>query len=741
MPTVPYVDAPNVQEEGLPGRANPRVDTDVSPASFGAEIAQGGEAVGAAGAQVGADLKRQNDHARVVDANTQLEAAKAAMLYGQEQPDGTRTGGAFSLRGLDAINMPAKVGPQFDQVAQQITGTLTADQQRQFQDAVAKNRDDLNLQLNRHEYDESNRLAATVYSNATTQAATSAALGWRDTQAVGKARLDIKGLVTLQADREGWTPEIQAQVLSGQLANLHQSVVSQMLVDGSPADAQAYLAQVPRGELSPAIQEKLQGQVNVGQADDVASGILEAFRGPGGMVDGIKAFSAIDARTDLSPIVKDQIRSDVATGLDKRRGEARTTMAPMIEALEEHIASGKADQADRASIWSLYSAGAFGPGETGTAIGRLEKAQQDDVNAAAWRQAIATAYQKGQPLDPKDKDVRDSVADYFTTATKSVNMAPGSTPWVNLASDIAAKTGVTPQPVIDWARTQLVSGAPAAAAQAATALQRQHDVNPLGLSYAADEKTNALAKLINDAHLAGTDDETAVTNARNILAMPDADRERLEEVYKSKQVAGTVVGSLTSQLPGIRGFDAGWFSSNATIPPQMVGQYRELQHDYYKLTNGNAAQANQLAFNDLKNTWGVTQVNGKRELMQFAPEAMHPGLTTQAIQADMQAAAVGHTADPSKVRLLTTPETYDSNGQRFALGVPDKFGAYSALTDERGRVIPYQVPDGTAALKAAQAKAAKTGMDRLKAAQAQSRDEEQAEIESIQSAQKIGGLM
>lgn len=734
MPTVPYLDEPTVQQEPVPGRANPRVDTDVSAASFGGGIAQGAEAVGTAGAELGAQLKRQNDQVRITEANTQLEAAKTAMLFG---PGGTG-GGAYSLHGYDAMDMPNKILPQYDKVAQGIAAGLTPDQQRQFSEHTANNRSKLNFELNRYEFDESNRLAHAVYANGANQSILGAQLSWRDPEEIGKARQDLQSIVTMQADREGWTPEEKAQNLTALQAQLHQNVIGQMIVDKAPQAAASYLASIPRGEVPPALMEHLQAQVKVGQAAGVSDSILDTYRSQG-PVNGVKAFAAIDARTDLPDDVKDQVRSDVQKGLGLWHDEQRQKYGDDVEKIEERIASGKADLSDRAAIWKAYREGVFTPSETGNAIGRLEKAQEKQVTADAWQRYVDGAYQKGTPLDPKDTDIKAGVSDLFLTYTK--NAPPGSTEWSNRAADIAAKTGVTPQPVIDWARTQLASGEPAAAAQAAQALQRQHDVNPLGLSYATDEKTNALTKLINDAHLAGTDDEAAVKNARAIISMPDADRERVEEVYKAKQIAGTVVGSLTSQLPGIRGYDPGWFSSNATVPPQMVGQYRELQHDYYKLTNGNAAQANQLAFNDLKNTWGVTQVNGPRELMQFAPEAMHPGLTTQAIQADMQAAAVGHTADPTKVRLLVTPETYDSNGQRFALGIPDKFGAYSAITDDKGRIIPYQVPDGTAALKAGQAKAAQAGMDRLKAAQGQARDREQAEMESIQSAQKIGGLM
>jgi len=490
--------------------------------------------------------------------------------------------------------------------------------------------------------------------------------------------------------------------------------------------------------LPPAAQEALQQKVKVAVADNVSGSILKAYRDQG-PVAGVKAFASIDARTDLDDQTKDQVRSDVQKGLGLWHDEARQKYSDALETLEQRIASGKADMADRSSIWTMYRAGALGPSEAGSAIGRLEKSQQKQVDTDAYAHAIDTAYQNGQPLDPKDKDIKDGVADLFTQYVTKANVKPGSTEWINRGADIAAKTGVTPQPVIDWARTQLVSGLPQDAARAAQALQRQQDANPVGLAYATDDKTKALVKMINDATTAGTDPTIAVENARNILKLPDADKERLDQIWQKTNSGAnaTAVSALSSKLKSLPGYDAGWFSSNPVVPPQMVGQFQELQHDYFKLTNGNLSQANDLAFNDLKNTWGISQANGKRELMQFAPEAMHPGLTTEALREDMQSSAKGHTPDPSKVRLLVTPETYDSNGTRFALGAPDKFGAYSALTDEKGRVLPYQIPDFTDTVKAAQAKAADAGMARLKAKQGAARESEQALMDSIDQAQEL----
>lgn len=263
MPTVPMLEAPQVQQEPLPGRAYPRVDDNVSAASFGAGLAQGIDEMGSAGARQGAIVKQQNDHARVVDANTQLEAAKNSMLYGQQQPDGSRTGGAFSLRGIDAINMPAKILPHYDAAAAGILQTLTPDQQRIFKDHIAQNRNELDLDLNRHEYNESNRLADTVYQNATKQTADNAALGWRDPKNIAKARLDMQGLVQLQGDREGWDPTTRDVMLKNQMEKIHAGVIEEMSAEGNTSTARTYLLHASsQGEMEPKAADSMLRMLN-----------------------------------------------------------------------------------------------------------------------------------------------------------------------------------------------------------------------------------------------------------------------------------------------------------------------------------------------------------------------------------------------------------------------------------------------------------------------------------------------
>lgn len=263
MPTVPNLEAPSVQAEALPGRANPRIDTDASPQDFGSGLAQGLEAVGDAGAQHEAVLKQQNDQLRVIDANTQLEAAKTAMLYGKPDENGNQTGGAFSLHGTDAMNMPDRILPQYNQVAGNIAATLTPDQQRLFQAHIDQGKTELNTALNRYEYEESNRLADQVFTSGTKQTISNATVGWQDPANIAKSRQDLQALVTMQGDREGWSADERSQQLDKMLAEMHFNVVDRQLADGKPQAALSYFKAIrDTGELTGEQSHQLGAQID-----------------------------------------------------------------------------------------------------------------------------------------------------------------------------------------------------------------------------------------------------------------------------------------------------------------------------------------------------------------------------------------------------------------------------------------------------------------------------------------------
>ena len=515
------------------------------------------------------------------------------------------------------------------------------------------------------------------------------------------------------------------------LTDSNPGEVYRQLKSGSPTDEMLKRLTDPRARADVLAQASAQVAKTEGNS------VVDTYRNQGPVAGG-KAFAAID-KLDFPDDIKRGIYANAETGLSQYHKEARDTNSPQILALEEHLASGKVTQGDINSTWDLYHKGAFEGAQAGETIGRIEKAQMKDVDDGAWAKYIGDAYQNGRALDPKNKDIQSGIADLFTAHTQGVSA--GSNEWINRGADIAEKTGVTPEPVISWARTQLVSGDPATAALAARAIQRQQDANPRGLGFAMDPETKAMAKITNESVLAGTDPAVAVEHARQIAAMSDAQKLRLEELYKKQKIAEGAPGALYQQLQADKDLKTGVFEHKTAIPPDMVGQFEELRQQYFKLTNGDVTKTNELAGDDLKHTWGITEVNGVKQYMEYAPEAKNPGLSTEYLRADMEKSAseamarsqpdydyikkfspevagqfaqAPGTPGASRVTLVPTAQTYQSEGQRWALGIPDKYGLPEVIRNARGQPMIYTLPTATDSIIAAQAKDSAAGMLKLR---------------------------
>jgi hypothetical protein len=107
-------------------------------------------------------------------------------------------------------------------------------------------------------------------------------------------------------------------------------------------------------------------------------------------------------------------------------------------------------------------------------------------------------------------------------------------------------------------------------------------------------------------------------------------------------------------------------------------------------------------------------VNGQRELMQYAPETMFPGLSASVVRNDVAKTVADNGAlfqnvDPGQVHLTPTDRTARSGGLDWSLMLPDKFGAYEPVVGKDGNPLVYRLPVGNndyAAVRERQAQAA-----------------------------------
>jgi hypothetical protein len=452
---------------------------------------------------------------------------------------------------------------------------------------------------------------------------------------------------------------------------------------------------------------------------------------------GARALAGIDKDKSIPEELRDPIRAQVNRQVNEWRDQRREQFAQTIAGLETKIAKGEAGPAEMATAQNLFEKGAFNATQLASAAGGIARSEKKQADDSVSLEAVSQAYANGVPLDPKDKDVRDDVGLLFSALTRNVQQ--GSDEYANRAADIAKKTGVTPDPAITWARTQLNGGNGPTVAQAADLVMRLEEANPRSLAFADDPKTKAMAVGINAAVRAGTDPTMAVEIARKNAE--NTDNKMLDEQWKTQRIPAGQANALRARLKTDELYKPGIFTGLPDVPPAMQSEYDELTQQYYKYTGGDINQARDAAVSDLKHVWGVSEVNGKRELMPYAPERMFPGLTPEVIRADIKD-SVGDQADPKKVRLVMDPErTARTAGAQWNLAAPNEHGLIDILRDERGRPLVYQLPVTKGDYAATKERLNAEAMSRARTLQTARHQEAMADQDFRESGEGSSGLM
>lgn len=441
-------------------------------------------------------------------------------------------------------------------------------------------------------------------------------------------------------------------------------------------------------------REAVRARASAQFVDQRARGIQDIYQNAG-TTAGAKALTAIDKDASIPAELRDPIRDKVNGQVNQLRTQRREQYSTQVAQIEQNIGAETAGPADRASAMSLYEKGAFNPTELGSVMEGIARSEREGQKKGEDLESARQAYGLGVPMDPEDSHAKKGVGLLFNALTQ--DSPPGSPDYVNRAVDVTAKVGVAPEPAISWVRSQLIGGDPKAAAQAADMVSRLESANPRAVPFAMDPKSKAIANTVNEAVAAGTDPTMAVTMARKNAE--ESDNKTLDE--KWAQVVGTNVKGLESQgnalqsrLASDERFKPGMFTSLPQVPLAMQSEFDVLTRDYFRFTGGDVKQARDLATRDLTHVWGVSEVNGKRQIMAYAPEAMFPGLTPANVREDIASTVKDMKGvDAKGVQLVMDPQiTARTQGSQWNLASPDKNGLMDVMRDTRGNPLVYQLP-------------------------------------------------
>lgn len=702
----------SVQPDALPGRAYPRLPESVPEGAFGGEIGRGIENLGSVVQQHVDAAMSQARQTQLTDAHNQMQALSLRLTHDPQT-------GALTKQGKDALGLPQQYLPQFDAQAQKIVDAVPDPRARQAAGkAMLQTRNLLSEQLDTHEIDQTRQFDVKAATTSISLAQQAAQANYNHPDVIGLNLLHMDASLDSLAHQQGWGPEQLLEAKYEEHVKFHQGVLTSMLADKKPDLASAYLHTIGH-ELKPAELEEAQKAIRAGQSDAAVQPVIAAY-GVGTRA-GEKAMQAFAARTDLSADQKASATQEIERQRNAQIYQNAQKYDRQLTGLHTEIASGQPSPSASSRADWLYEHGALSQGQHIALLDSIQ-ASQKKADADDGRLSFAqAAFTNETKLDPKDSKQTQPMNLLFQTMT--AGQKPGSPAYVNTAASIASKTGVIPADVVGYARSNIMGGNPQDAAQAAQMLDRLRQSNPQAYGYAVqDKQLNAMVHTISSAVNAGTSPEVAATMARENAQRSEGDNKLLEQQWK-RQIQATnaqakqadAIRSGLSDDPDYEGTGLPFLKPGVPQPPTaMLAEFNDLSHEYFNHTGGNLQQARQLALSDMKQTWGVSQVNGSRELMKYAPERMFPGLTPEMIHADI-ASSVPHVdvEAQGKPKLIESPDTESSGGRVWNLGIKDEFGAYDIARDNKGNALRYQLPDVQAGAREAAQKQHEDDLKRL----------------------------
>lgn len=316
---------------------------------------------------------------------------------------------------------------------------------------------------------------------------------------------------------------------------------------------------------------------------------------------------------DIPPELQDEVRSKVNEQLSQRRAQAQQENVDTIAGIKRAIAQDTADGNTETAIHELYRRGAYTPEQYSDQLAAYDRSRVDGAKENAAVAEVRQALVSGMPLDPQDPVVKKALVAAFKQDT--LNMQPGSEDWINTASIYAARTRVLPQQASSWARKSMLSPDAAVAAPAAQFIASIHDTSPDAVQ-AFDEKTRAFASVASDMIGAGTSPEKAIESARRLAyETNEATDKRHTAEFNKLTSSASALNSLID-----RDFDPGLFSSQPISTPQLQATFDGQARKYYRLNGGDIDSARELAWKDIKGVYGVSEVNGTKQMMLMPPE-------------------------------------------------------------------------------------------------------------------------
>lgn len=253
------------------------------------------------------------------------------------------------------------------------------------------------------------------------------------------------------------------------------------------------------------------------------------------------------------------------------------------------------------------------------------KAQEKTFSANRLELSI----QNNFPLDPTDKNNQETADNYFEKNLQS-GFSLRDENSLNAVAELSSRTGIIPSQVKTIFNTGATSKDPEVVLPIAKMYGQIFDNNPAA---ATDMPSSTMAYYtkVYELNRAGMPEDKAVETAyRMTYEQDDRTKQMIAAQVRDKDY---MKGRDKAAQANINNFyTLGGFSSPGADKPginnrEYLRDYQTLYDANFAETGGDAKLAQKMTDAQVKKTWGVTSVNGKEEIMKYAPEAAY-GITS-----------------------------------------------------------------------------------------------------------------
>lgn len=584
------------------------VDTRVGSAAGG--IAD----LGAALAQVGADIQGRREEAR--KRAEESAAAAASLALSKAQADWQRE---FLTRAetaeAGAPDFTPNLLTDFDKSASEtVAAGQTQQSSRYIKDRLTEFRGQLEGKSlvfeakSRVEHKDQQLTQALDLRRAAVQMDPST---FPDRLAEMRAEIDASGL-------DGNARE--AKYVGAQQALALDAALGQAASD--PVGTLAALKQGPGSDKAPMQirlltakgREAVEAAANGAIVNGVATKVLATYTA-GGPDAGSRALALLP-KSGLSPDAQRDVYQKVQSDLNLLRNQRQDAHGDDLAEVYEAISKGTAGLPELGKVEAMWRDNALTPTERASLIGRIEGAHVQGAGDAAAALALRVAAAGGLPLYPGNSEHVKALASAFGEDSKA--METGSPQFQNLAVAYATRFRMLPEQAKEWAGAAIRSPNAKIAGPAAQFVGAVQAGAPDAQS-TFDAPTKAYAGMVSRMIDSGTSEKDAVETARKIMfeTKPEIVEHRKAEYSNGTHaLVLTNNGALNEFID--RDFDTAF--SLQPVPTEALSVDFDTQTDLYYQKTGDIGLARDLAWKDLRRVYGVSEVNGEKRVMPMPPE-------------------------------------------------------------------------------------------------------------------------